>query len=300
MAPGSGEYDVLFDVRNNFYLGAYQQCINEAQNAKVKSQEDSLAKDVFLYRSLIALNKYSTPLSEIDSSLPPSSNPLGAIRRFADYMANSDKRKRIVEQVTAELEKGQQNDEICALINSFIFAHEGNIDDSLRVLSKTSSLESQAATVQCLLKINRVDLAIKGLKKMQEEDEDSTVTQLALAWVNMAAGKDKLKDAFYIYQEMIDKYGATPSLLISQAACLIQQQKYEDAEKLLQDAQQRDTNNPEVLVGLVVVSQFLGKPLEVTNRYINQLKQDYPHHAWTKDFLAKEAEFDRVAQESSA
>jgi hypothetical protein len=33
---------------------------------------------------------------------------------------------------------------------------------------------------------------------------------------------------------MMDKYGATPSLLISQATCLIQQQKYEDAEKLLQ------------------------------------------------------------------
>lgn len=290
---------MLFDVRNNFYLGSYQQCINEAQNAKVKSQDDSLAKDSFLYRSYVALNKHSIPLSEIDSSLPPSSNPLGAIRRFADYMANTDKRKRIVEQITTELEKGQ-NDDTCALMNSFIFTHEGNIDDALRVLSKTSSLECQAATVQCLLKINRVDLAIKELKKMQEEDEDSTITQLALAWVNMAAGKDKLKDAFYIYQEMIDKYGATPSLLISQAACLLQQQKYEDAEKLLQDAQQRDTNNPEVLVGLVVVSQFLGKPLEVTNRYINQLKQDHPHHVWTKDYVAKEAEFDRVALESSA
>ena len=46
-------------------------------------------------------------------------------------------------------------------------------------------------------------------------------------------GKDKIKDAFYIYQEMIDKYGATPSLLVSQASCLIQQQKYEEAEKLL-------------------------------------------------------------------
>ncbi|KAI1718128.1 coatomer epsilon subunit domain-containing protein [Ditylenchus destructor] len=270
----------------------------QGHNVKVKSQEDILAKDAFLYRSYIALSKYSIPLSEIDSSLPPTSNPLVAIRRFADYMVNSEKRKRIVEQITAELEKGQQCDDICALMNSFIFVHEENIDDSLRVLSKTSSLECHAATVQCLLKLNRYDLAERA-EKMQKKDENSTVTQLTATWISLALNTC-LKEAFCICQEMIDKYGATPSLLISQAACLIQQQKYEDAEQLLQDAQQRDRDNPEVLVGLVVVSEFLGKPFEVTNRYINQLKQDYPHHVWTKDYLAKEAEFDCVAQESSA
>lgn len=46
-------------------------------------------------------------------------------------------------------------------------------------------------------------------------------------------GKDKLKDVFYAYQEMIDKYGATPLLLVAQSSTLIQQQKYQEAEKLL-------------------------------------------------------------------
>lgn len=116
---------------------------------------------------------------------------------------------------------------------------------------------------------------------MQEVDEDNTITQLSLAWVSMAAvgllsgciyyllnrdtvqGKDKLRDAFYIFQEMIDKYGATTSLLVSQAACLIQQQKYEEADRLLQDAQQRDMNNAELLINLITLGHFTGKSNEV-------------------------------------
>lgn len=47
-------------------------------------------------------------------------------------------------------------------------------------------------------------------------------------------GREKLKDAYYIFQEQIDRHGATPLLLVGQSTALILQEKFEEAESLLQ------------------------------------------------------------------
>ncbi|GMT32607.1 hypothetical protein PFISCL1PPCAC_23904 [Pristionchus fissidentatus] len=287
--------DRLFETRNAFYIGNYQTCINEAQKAATSEDEKALKK-IFLYRAYIAQKKMNIVLSEIPESTKDVA--LKAVRRLAEYQ-NPAKRSKILSEIESELST-PITDEAYRLLTASVLLDANKPEEALQVLYECTSLECHAAAVQALLRMDRVDLAVKELKKLAEIDEDSTQTQLATAWVNLALGREKLKDAYYIFQEQIDRHGATPLLLVGQSTSLILQEKFEEAESLLQDAQARDPNNADAMINMITVTAQLGQPAENVNRLIAQMKDSHPAHPWTRSFVEKEAILDKIAVESSA
>jgi len=284
--------DELFEVKTQFYLGNYQGAINEANQVKITNEEKKLEKSVYLYRSLIAQRKFGTVIGEISDNAAPS---LRAVKILATYLQSpGNKREKSVTDIKNLLSSAF--DPTVALIAGTIYYHEGNYDDALRALHNSPTLESLALQTQILLKIFRLDLAKKQLSVLKNQEDDATLTQLTEAWVNIAIGGEKYQEAFYIFQELAEKHSVTVKLLNGQAICHIHNGKYEDADDLLMEALERNNNDPETLVNLIVVGRQRQKSEEIINRYISQLREADPSHAFIREYDRAEALFNNNAK----
>ena len=58
------EPDLLFAVRNNYYLGSYQHAISEASDLEGLVEQEKIERDLFVYRSYIELGSYEVCLPD--------------------------------------------------------------------------------------------------------------------------------------------------------------------------------------------------------------------------------------------
>lgn len=299
----SGKQDAssdLFELRNFFYLGNYQAAINEGSSLSSLQDNDKVERDVFVYRSYIAQKKYQFVIDDIRNNAPA---PIQAVKILANYFLKSETKDKdsIIQSLKDMLSSGaSQNNSTLQLVASIIYFHEGNLEEAMRaVYQSNNNLEGLAMLVQIYLKINRLDQADKELKSMQKLDEDATITQLAAAWVNLAAGAERINESVLIYNEMIEKYSPTPLLLNGLGVCNMHLKRFPEAEKNLLSALEKDSMNADTLANLIACYEQQSKPAEIIQRQINQLKITAPKHPWLAQYQRAEEEFERVSKSFS-
>ena len=177
MAP-TEQVDELFDLKNAFFTGNYQTCINEAQKLKLADPDVSLERDVFMYRSYLALKKFRVVLEEIGPNSSPTLKPLSMLAKF---LSSPSKRDEIVTELDSLMAGDVDvNNYVQLLVAASIYLIMEQPESALRVLHPSDQLECIALRIQTLLSIHRPDLAKKELKTMQEKDEDATVCSFSL------------------------------------------------------------------------------------------------------------------------
>jgi len=293
--------DELFEVKNNFFLGNYQAAINEAtglSSGSLSSEEVQTEKEAFVYRSYIAQGNFHVVLEEIsEDSAPPA---LKAVRLLAVYYSSFGD-ESLKEGAMSRLQEMLLDgviafDPTMQLVAGMIYFNESNFDEAMRSIHQLASLEGRLLRIQILLKMNQLVLAQKELKVMQKQDEESLLTQLATAWINVSAGEEvKTQEAIDIFQELLDKYNSTLPLLNGIAVCNMSLKKFPEAEKLLLEALEKSPKDPETMINLIVCFQHMKKPKEIISRYLAQLRAGSPFHPWVTKLKATEDMFDRCA-----
>lgn len=269
-----------------------------------------------MWRAYIAQHKYRVVLDGIQESSP--SIALQSIRKVAEHFAaipSSDKRSAIVKYFDENrscIDTNGNDDAddpeivyskiIWCLSAATVYYNETLYENALNIVDAaiqiSPDLECLAMQLQCHLKINRLDLGRATLAKMQEKDDDATLTQLCSAWINIEQGGEKAQDAYYIFQDFCDRFVDTSLLLNGQAVCLIAQEKYEEADVALRKSLDKDPNNLDTFIDLIALTQQYnktGKSTEdVVNRYLSQIKDSHPNCQLILDLDRKEQEFERL------
>jgi len=290
--------DELFEVRNLFTLGNYAGAVNAAISLRPSTSAASVDRDVYLYRCYVCQRNYGLVLAETEGEKgsDPSIAAVRTLALFKKASGDAEAEKSSIEEVQKWIESGSAvANSVQQIVAGIILISQNKIDEAMKVLHNSLSLEAMSLMIQCYLMMNRVDLAETQLRTMQRTDDDATITQLAATRFYLAQGGERIGDALAILNDLTDKYGSTPALLSAQAVCNMRTGNWVEAEKQLLQASERAITEPEVFVNLAVCALHTGKPKEVVERYITQLRAMEPNHPWLAARADFEKRFDDIA-----
>lgn len=289
----------LFPVRNSLYLGDYGRALSKANTTNIGNDPDKrIELDTLVYRSHIGLGQYDLVLGDIkDKKDTPVA--LRAVRILAQYLKERNSKVAFKQLENLLEDQATGNDATLLVVASTINMHEGNESEALKLLHNPTTLELASLQVRTLLRINRVDLAEQALKRMNEMNDEATITKLTTAYVNLAkGGSDMIEEAQVFFQELNEKFENTIVLLNGLALCHMQNNRWTEAEKLLSNALSKNPNDADTLVNLVVVEQHQqasNANNTLSNRKVSQMRALNPDHYWIADVTRMNQEFDEQA-----
>jgi coatomer subunit epsilon len=210
-------------------------------------------------------------LDQVSEQDPVDARAVKILARYLAAGAESEKKNDALASL-AQIVSEHKKNRMVALMAATIYMHEQKYEDALSILHSRASLEAMALNVQCYLSIFRTDLAQKEVQAMIAINEDATITQLSIARVNLMLGGAKCQEAYFIFQEMCEKYSQTVLLLNGLSACQMLQNNFGEASILLKQALDKNPTDPMTLLNVICCDQHTSKGADHFSVYMKQLK----------------------------
>lgn len=295
-------------------------------------------RDYLIAKAQIGRRENNLAISDLRQKSDPTLKALLCLAEYlkAQTAGVADAQTRAVEQVTDlvkrsledEGEANEKNARLCVTAST-VLIHEGNYEQALEWLKSWATslhtkakeetggatpaeqmgssgginallLEVHALCVDIFLRMNRPDFAEAELKHMMKIDDDAPLTTLFHGWVALRKSSDEqVKEAEGLFEDLKEKFGHTAMLLNGTALCMMAQNRWAEAEKVLEEALMGPgANDPDTMINLMICKKQL-KPDHDTTQMMDMVKSCAPAHQWVRRITALEQGFDEAAERAS-
>ena len=203
-----------------------------------------------------------------------------------------------------------ENATFCVIVSQ-IFIENAMYREALELVvdskSNEGNLEKLLQETQIYLKISRHDLAQKSFQKMQDLEDDDTLTQIAQIALNLFhGGAQKVNEANELIDDLMNANNPTIQLLNMQCVANMHLKNWTEAWKLCKQSRdlakkyQADNKNFNIatatLINSITCLRHLNKGSEILVKLIAELKRIAPDHAYLREQEQMEAMFDKSAK----
>lgn len=286
--------DDVRSLRNFYVTGLYDKVIAESEGSS------DPASKVYYYRALLEKSPEKA-FKMIDDNAPTA---LQAIKLLGTFRKAEAEQRELVHETLNEWLNDSivQNDPTLKLIAAQIYFDEDEFKKALKLVAQAGeNLEQLAMQVMIYLKINRLDLAEKAVKNMTDIDDDDALSQLATTWLYISQGGEKLTEASFLLQELVDKFGKSEGLLICQGVCNMHMGNLSECNSFLKQAralsmQNNTQTSADTMINFVsCMLQSKGNPV-VLAKIESEIREKNSDCAWLKKQEELSNHFDQHAK----
>jgi len=276
------EKDVVFQLRNSFYLGNYYKVLEMWKDySKFEFKTHGTLVRSIIIRSLIKLGKNYTKYFE-NLDITPFKKDLPIFGKYLSPLTGKidpETAAEVIKDFTSNIDK---NYEYYGILIRLLWLATGDYENYAKNETNNVDLDVMNLQFYCYENMRRFDLSAKTLSSMKLKDEEDIATSLCNIHQLISTGKNK--DAISAIDELKEKFEDSAKLNNLKAAVYIAQGNYEQAVAvlsklcaILQNKEQfYDQSELETaLVNLTVCAFYQGNNYDEHLKTLNELNPDH-------------------------